>query len=996
MKKKSNLITASLLTIVLVASNAFPQQQNAELYDWLAKYPARSALELEALNSRMLSLGEPGVRTLCSLLQAENPLATQAEFAIGGMVLAVTRTDAGSERKMLIRGLVSGLQSGLPVENKVFLLEQIDIVGNDDAVPTVADLINDSHLSDAAIRTLLAIGTDKAGKVLLKAYSKAENPIKLKLLAAFARVQNKNADRLLEQESSSENKAIAEAANASLDRRQASSAKATPLADDTLSMQELTTMLLAPGLETRLSAIDGLMTSGEPSAPRLLIGHLLRIEDTEEIDKTEFALLHVPVTAHLETLHGALSIPRPATRVAILRLLTARRAEQYAGDFLRIAFNDDSEPVRLAALKGLETLGTVDMLPAMVENLPKTVPAIQPALRQAYVTVSARESAQAQAVDLVLAHLEKGAAEQKDLFIPLLGKLAGPKALQKTVELARSTDPVVHDAAQRTLFEWPEATAIPHLLQIAEKSEALREHVLALRACARFMQNDSVSEAEKLSLFDRAMVVTRRPDEQKMFIGGLQHVRTPLALNRALHYLDQPELAFEAAVTFVELSGTDGEQQQPISRGDILETLLGDRLPPETRAQVYDYFDAQFEHNRPPAGFEALFNGADLTGWKGLVKNPPARAKMAAGELASEQAIADSIMQAHWSVENGVLKFDGTQYYHICTQKDYGDFELLIDWKIGKEGDSGLYLRGSPQVQIWDYERPDAGVGSGGLYNNQKHPSTPLTRADKPVGEWNTFRIIMIGEKVTVFLNDILVVDNVVLENYWQRDLPIYASGQIELQAHNTPLWFRNIFIREIPRTEPPFEGDLFNGSDLTGWQIINGQKDGWGVKDGILYTTGKGGGWLSTEREYNNFKLELEYRMSEGGNSGVFVRAPHMGDPAYTGMEIQVLDDYAEKYATLKPWQYTGSVYAVQASSPRVTWRAGEWQKMVIVCNGPKVDVTLNGTKIIDTNLIEHMDKLRKNPGLRRRSGYIGLQNHGSLVEYRNIQLTELRPASE
>ena len=120
------------------------------------------------------------------------------------------------------------------------------------------------------------------------------------------------------------------------------------------------------------------------------------------------------------------------------------------------------------------------------------------------------------------------------------------------------------------------------------------------------------------------------------------------------------------------------------------------------------------------------------------------------------------------------------------------------------------------------------------------------------------------------------------------------------------------------------------------------------------------------------------------------------MGDPAYTGMEIQVLDDYAEKYATLKPWQYTGSVYAVQASSPRVTRRAGEWQKMVIVCNGPKVDVTLNGTKIIDTNLIEHMDKLRKNPGLRRRSGYIGLQNHGSLVEYRNIQLTELRPASE
>ncbi len=199
--------------------------------------------------------------------------------------------------------------------------------------------------------------------------------------------------------------------------------------------------------------------------------------------------------------------------------------------------------------------------------------------------------------------------------------------------------------------------------------------------------------------------------------------------------------------------------------------------------------------NQPPPGFVALFNGKDLTGWKGLVANPPKRAQMSPDELAKAQARADEEMRAHWTVEDGVLGFDG-KGKALCTAKDYADFELLVDWKILKGGDSGIYLRGTPQVQIWD--RPD--IGSGGLYNNKIHPSKPLKVADKPVSEWNTFRIKMIGDRVTVHLNGELVVDNVVMENYWERDKPIYPSGQIELQNHGNKLFFRNIFIREIPK----------------------------------------------------------------------------------------------------------------------------------------------------------------------------------------------------
>jgi len=207
---------------------------------------------------------------------------------------------------------------------------------------------------------------------------------------------------------------------------------------------------------------------------------------------------------------------------------------------------------------------------------------------------------------------------------------------------------------------------------------------------------------------------------------------------------------------------------------------------------------ARAEDNTPPPGFTALFNGENLDGWKGLVANPPKRAQMSAAELAEAQAKADQRMRDHWKVEDGTLVFDG-KGDSLCTAKDYGDFELFVDWKILPDGDSGIYLRGTPQVQIWDPAVPAAGgTGSGGLYNNKQNPSKPTAKADRPVGEWNTFRIRMVGEKVSVWLNGELVVDDVVLENYWERDKPIYPTGQIELQNHGNTLYFKNVYLKEL------------------------------------------------------------------------------------------------------------------------------------------------------------------------------------------------------
>ena len=205
--------------------------------------------------------------------------------------------------------------------------------------------------------------------------------------------------------------------------------------------------------------------------------------------------------------------------------------------------------------------------------------------------------------------------------------------------------------------------------------------------------------------------------------------------------------------------------------------------------------------NMPPEGFTALFNGKDLSGWKGLVDDPIKRAKLSPAELTEKQSKADQLMRENWKVLNGMLVYTGKSYDNLCSQKDYGDFELQMNWKLEPKSDSGIYLRGTPQVQIWE---PNTGgnpkhEGSGGLYNNQKGATGPAKFADKPVGEWNRFRVVMTGDKVTVYLNEELVAHNVVLENYWNRSQPIFPVGPIELQAHNSPVYFKNIYVREIP-----------------------------------------------------------------------------------------------------------------------------------------------------------------------------------------------------
>ena len=211
----------------------------------------------------------------------------------------------------------------------------------------------------------------------------------------------------------------------------------------------------------------------------------------------------------------------------------------------------------------------------------------------------------------------------------------------------------------------------------------------------------------------------------------------------------------------------------------------------------------------PPNGFTALYNGQDLSGWRGGDTFDHRKwLAMPEAERATREAEWTADMRAHWSADRAELVNDGKGKY-ATTVKEYGDFELLVDYKTVPLADSGIYLRGVPQVQIWDHTNPaefknGAEKGSGGLWNNSAGApgKDPLVHADKAFGEWNHFRIVMVSDRVSVWLNDKLVVDHAVMENYYDRKMPVPARGPISLQTHGGEIRWRNVFIREIGESE--------------------------------------------------------------------------------------------------------------------------------------------------------------------------------------------------
>jgi len=412
------------------------------------------------------------------------------------------------------------------------------------------------------------------------------------------------------------------------------------------------------------------------------------------------------------------------------------------------------------------------------------------------------------------------------------------------------------------------------------------------------------------------------------------------------------------------------------------------------------------------AGFTDILPGENLAGWRGADTFDHRKLmSMPAPERATRIDAWTRDARAHWHVADGELITDGHGTC-VATLRDYGDVELRLEYMISPKGDSGVYLRNVPQVQIWDPDDRDAWrhgaqKGSGGLWNNSPGApgKDPLVKADKPAGQWNALRIVQTGARVSVWLNEQQVVDHAILENYYDRTSAIPPVGPLLLQSHGTPTRWRNVRVREIPAAEAngilaaharSGYSAVFNGRDLTGWK---GDTQGYAVSGGAIVCN-KGGN-LYLDRELGDFSVRLQFRLGKGGNNGLAIRSSGAGNAAYEAMcESQILDDTYEASTgqIIDARQAHGSAYGLVAARRGYQRPHGEWNFEEVTVVGHSIKVELNGTVILDADLskveVAGMMGGVAHPGKDRLRGLFGFLGHGEGVSFRDIEVREITAA--
>ena len=352
----------------------------------------------------------------------------------------------------------------------------------------------------------------------------------------------------------------------------------------------------------------------------------------------------------------------------------------------------------------------------------------------------------------------------------------------------------------------------------------------------------------------------------------------------------------------------------------------------------------------------ALFNGRDVDGWQVSGCEP--------------------------TVEDGLLVLGGPDGW-LHTNEKHGDFVLELDWRNRKASDydSGIYIRaeqpaaGKPFPNRYQINLKQGGEGN--LLGLKGGTSSGLV---KP-GEWNHFKITVVGDTAELEING---------QPAWKASGLEAADGYIGLQSE-VPLGGQFEF-RNIELTDLDYQ-PLFNGKDLAGW---TGDTRGYAVEDGAIVCKPLGGR-LFTADEYSDFSFRFDFKMAPEGNNGVGIRSPLKGDPAYVGMEVQVLDDHSDKYEKMiQPWQAHGSIYGIVAAQRGFQKPLGEWNHEEIIAKGRQVTVILNGHTIVDANIDEAADggtlDGKDHPGLKNERGHIGFLGHGARIEFDNVRIKELK----
>ena len=680
----------------------------------------------------------------------------------------------------------------------------------------------------------------------------------------------------------------------------------------------------------------------------------------------------------------------PATQANALKLVAKRRITTAADKVFALLGSGD-KAVRTAAydaLAGVTTAGDFDRLCDLLDKAQgDDVKALQAGLRNALAPA-------APDMQYKLVAGRMAAAPQKARYYPLLAQAATDEAIGA---LLKADDP---KAAFAALLTVKNPVMIDVLYELAGKNPDWTD--AAISRYTDFATASDNTPMRKYQLYRKGLEANPSAKTQNKLLKALSKTPVFPALVLAVKYMDAPATAETAALVVKTVAAKNpgmGGQTVAAALKKALEVYVELAKADADAGYAVDEIKGLMA-KLPEAGFEPL--SLEPENRKAVVGNPETRKAMKPKALAKAQLEADAAMAQKWSLTDGILTAQANAPA-IQFPKQYENFEMILDWKT--PGEAGIAVRAIPQIRL-------GGVSGTGMLADDKG----VADADNRPGNWNTLYVKVVDDRITVFENDVKIVENAVMTNPDMPGEPVGICGCIELIAGAAPVEFRNVYVNELPST-PVFELSaeeaaegfevLFDGRSLHKW---TGNTTNYVLLNGTIDVTAQygGSGNLYTKKEYSDFVLRFEFRfIREGVNNGIGIRTPMGVDAAFEGMEIQILDHDAPIYKDIKNYQQHGSVYGVIAAKRVKFPPLGDWNVEEIRAVGDRITVTVNGEVILDGNIREacqghcvgdpgekgnhYMIDHRNHPGLFNKSGHLGLLGHGAGIQFRNLRVLDL-----
>jgi len=987
-------------------------------------------------------------------------MRAKAEYALGGIAFYVARPDGAADQAMFTQAMIAGLNAQKSPEVRKFIIAQLQIGGDRKAAPALAGCLLDAELSESAALAMQTLGGPEAGDLFRKALPKAQGNQRLTIIRALGAMRVKEAagdirpllsdgeadirttasyalanmgdvsvmDALLKLASGGEryeqaahiraclllSKRLAEGgkngaesagiletlwkSETTVTTRQAriealhgiagaKGGEAIPLliqalkdadyqvraaAAEIIAKQQvgdiakkLSAALEVAGVEQKKLIAFVFGARGDKSASAALRNLIadpdagVRIEAATALRKIEANdavadlitllgdpdasvrasarenLMVIPDKGTTESFAAAVPKSPPVAKAALLEMLTQRAAKNKA-DLFAGQLSDGDASVRIAALKGLRQLTDGRHLPALISALLKARDKEEiKAASDAVCAVASAIPDEKARVTALLQESEKADAQGRAVIISLMNRIGGAPALDAALKSAGGADAGVKDAAVRTLSEWPDGSPAAELLKIAGATDNMPHHVVALRGCIRMAGMPGLTRSARLAMYRNALNAAKRPEEKKQVLGGLSGVNKIAALKLALRSLDDEALRGEASQTAIRLSQSLMRDYPTHAKAAIAKVLSVSKDPALT-AEAAKFLD------------------------RGIAAGKPATASRTDNGMGPERAADGNCDNAghHWDggpapqwlqidlekptkigAVNVFPYWDGSRYYQytVAISADGKEWKQVADM-------SGNTKPADDKGFIHEFDPVEARYVRVNVTKNSANPSVHLVEVkvlspDKP----------QISDEYRTFLDKWLA----------EPDEP----ALIDLLADNM--------------------------------KATTGLPAGWEFKDGVLSIVGPGD-YVWSRDCYDDFTMELEFRLTPGGNSGVFFRTETPHDPVGRGIEIQIYDTYELKEMVKNS---CGALYDCVAPSKNALKKTGEWNKMVLTCDDSMVRVELNGELIVDADL-NRWTEAGKNPDGthnkfpvafkdKARAGLVGLQNHGaSRVSFRNVKI--------